>query len=134
MDMKRDDTMKINPGRVIAGLGRKAKVYYNNPERLKELLGSANLIIRDNEQLSDLIDDIGKLISLVRDYAKKDYTMVSKGTIITVIAGLIYLVNPVDIVPDFLFGGFLDDAAVIGYIVSKLKGEIQRYSEWKKLH
>lgn len=91
------------------------------------------MIIRDNEQLSDLIDDIGKLISLVRDYGKKEYTMVSKGTIITVIAGLIYLVNPVDIVPDFLLGGFLDDAAVIGYIVSKLKGEIQRYNEWKKL-
>ena len=71
--------------------------------------------------------------SLLYDIEKKEYTMVSKGTIITVIAGLIYLVNPVDIVPDFLLGGFLDDAAVIGYIVSKLKGEIQRYNEWKKL-
>ncbi|WP_409228829.1 YkvA family protein [Gudongella sp. SC589] len=125
--------MRINPGRVLAGLGRKAKEYYNNPERLKELLTSANLIIRDNEQLSDLIDDIGKLISLVRDYVKKEYTMVSKGTIITVIAGLIYLVNPVDIVPDFLFGGFLDDAAVIGYIVSRLRGEIEKYNDWKKI-
>lgn len=125
--------MRLNPGRILASLGRKAKVYYNNPERLKDLLGSANLIIRDNEQLSDIIDDIGKLISMVRDYTKKEYTMVSKGTIITVIAGLIYLVNPIDIVPDFLLGGYLDDAAVIGYIVSKLKGEIERYSEWKKI-
>jgi uncharacterized membrane protein YkvA (DUF1232 family) len=133
MDMKRDDIMRINPGRILAGLSRKAKEYYNNPERLKELLRSANLIIRDNEQLSDIIDDIGKLISLVRDYGKKEYTMVSKGTIVTVIAGLIYLVNPVDIIPDFLPGGFIDDAAVIGYILSRLKGEIEKYNEWKKI-
>jgi|SRR5690554_2953731 uncharacterized membrane protein YkvA (DUF1232 family) len=124
--------MKINPGRVLAGLGRKAKDYYNNPERLKELLSTANLVIRDNDQLSGVIDDIGKLISLVRDYGKKEYRMVSKGTIITVIAGLIYLVNPVDIIPDFLPGGFLDDAAVIGYILSTLRGEIEKYSDWKK--
>ena len=124
--------MRLNPGRILASLGRKAKEYYNNPERLKDLLGSANLIIRDNEQLSDIIDDIGKLISMVKDYSKKEYTMVSKGAIITIIAGLIYLVNPIDIVPDFLLAGYLDDAAVIGYIVSRLKGEIEKYSEWKK--
>ncbi|MGM0397091.1 MAG: YkvA family protein [Bacillota bacterium] len=125
--------MRLNPGRILAGLGRKAKQYINNPQRLKELLSSANLIIRDNEQLSDIIEDIGQLISMVRDYIKKDYTMVSRATIITVIAGLIYLVNPIDVVPDFLLGGYLDDAAVIGYIVSKLKGEIERYNEWKKI-
>ncbi len=131
--MERDDGMRLNPGRILAGLGRKAKQYINNPQRLKELLSSANLIIRDNEQLSDIIEDIGQLISMVRDYIKKDYTMVSRATIITVIAGLIYLVNPIDVVPDFLLGGYLDDAAVIGYIVSKLKGEIERYNEWKKI-
>ena len=125
--------MKFNPGRVLAGLGSKAREHYNNPRRLTQLLKSSNLVIKDNQQLTGLIEDIGILISLVRDYMKKDYTMVSKSTVMTIIAGLIYLVNPVDIIPDFMFGGFIDDAAVIGYVLNRLQGEITKYREWKSI-
>ena len=128
---ERDDIMKINPGKILWSLSQKAKGYYNNPRRLKELVGSANLVIKDNEQLAGIIDDIGVLISLVKDYSKREYSSVAKSSIITVIAGLIYLVTPIDIVPDFLPGGFLDDAVVIGYVINKLKEEIESYKEWK---
>lgn len=129
--MGRDDNMKINPARILSNLGKKAKEYYKDPQRLKELIGSANLIIKDNEQLADIIDDIVVMVSLVKDYSKKKYTSVAKSSIITVIAGLVYLVTPIDVIPDFLPGGFLDDAVVIGYIISKLNEELEKYKEWK---
>jgi uncharacterized membrane protein YkvA (DUF1232 family) len=46
---------------------------------------------------------------------------------------LIYLVNPIDIIPDFLIGGFVDDAAVIAYILKKITIEITAYKNWKSL-
>jgi uncharacterized membrane protein YkvA (DUF1232 family) len=49
-------------------------------------------------------------------------------TVLYLLAGLIYFVNPFDLVPDFIFGlGFLDDASVIAFIVSKLKHEIAQF-------
>ncbi|WP_234989744.1 YkvA family protein [Peptoniphilus asaccharolyticus] len=50
---------------------------------------------------------------------------------IMIIAALIYLVNPMDIVPDMLLGiGFLDDISVFTYLIAKIKSEIDKYDEW----
>lgn len=125
--------MKIQPKRIIYNLKTKAVEYYNSPEKLKALLENTNLTIKDNDQLANLIGDIQVVISLVMDYTKKRYKLVSKSTIIAMIAGLLYLVNPMDLIPDFFVGGFIDDAAVIGYLLAKAKDELDRYKEWKQL-
>lgn len=47
-------------------------------------------------------------------------------------AGFLYLLNPADIVPDFiLFFGFVDDLSVLTYIVKKLDKELEKYDKWK---
>ncbi len=43
------------------------------------------------------------------------------------IAALIYLISPVDAVPDFLPGGLLDDAGVITLAVAKLADDLRKY-------
>ena len=99
----------------------------------EEEINRAIEIVKDNNQLANLIEDIQAVMSLVVDYTKKRYRSVSKSTIITIIAGLLYLANPMDIIPDFLFGGYIDDAAVIGYLLTKIKDELDRYKDWKQL-
>lgn len=125
--------MKIEPKRILYKLKTKAVEYYNSPEKLKALLDNTNFTIKDNAQLSNLIEDIQALMSLVMDYTKKRYRSISKSAVITIIAGLLYLANPMDLIPDFLVGGFIDDAAVIGYLLTKIKDELDKYKEWKKL-
>ncbi|MDP4163640.1 MAG: DUF1232 domain-containing protein, partial [Bacillota bacterium] len=50
-----------------------------------------------------------------------------------VIGSVIYFVSPIDLVPDFIAGlGFLDDAAVIGFTLKKISGDLERYKEWKE--
>ena len=125
--------MKIQPRRTLYNLKTKAVEYYNNPQKLKALFESTNLTIKDNTQLANLIEDIQAMVSLVMDYTKKRYRSVSKTTIITIIAGLLYLVNPMDLIPDFFVGGFIYDAAVIGYVLTSIKDELDRYKEWKQI-
>ena len=125
--------MKIQPRKILYNLKNTAMEYFNHPGKLKGLLEATNLTIKDNAQLANLIDDIGAVVSLVGDYTKKRYRHVSKATIITIIAGLIYLVNPIDLIPDFFIGGFIDDAAIIGYVLTKIKDELHRYKEWKQI-
>ena len=46
----------------------------------------------------------------------------------TAAAAVVYFVNPLDLVPDFLpLLGFVDDAAVIGFVVESLREEMRRY-------
>lgn len=43
------------------------------------------------------------------------------------IAALVYLISPLDAVPDFIPGGLLDDAGVITVAVAKLADDLRKY-------
>src|SRR5690554_3709167 len=124
--------MKIEPKKILRGLNKKAMLYLNDNTRLSELIANTGIKIKNNNQLSDIVDEIKTLTSLVMDFSKKRYTNISASTVITIIAGLIYLVNPVDLIPDIFIGGFVDDAAVLGYILKRIGSELDQYKQWKK--
>ncbi len=45
-----------------------------------------------------------------------------------IVAGVVYLFSPIDIVPDPILGfGLIDDAAVSVYIISTIKDELDKY-------
>lgn len=125
--------MNINFEEVIRNLSSKASALYSDRDKLYELLDKTKKKLENNKELRSLFDDIRVLVSLIKDYKKGEYTNLSKNSIILVIISLIYLVNPIDIIPDFLIGGFVDDAAVIAYILKKITIEITAYKNWKSL-
>ena len=70
---------------------------------------------------------------MVKDTVSGRYRGIGKKNILMIVAGLLYLVNPMDVVPDFIFAiGFADDLGVLVYIMSKLSEEIADYRQWKK--
>lgn len=71
------------------------------------------------------------VLNLAKDFIAGRYKGISKKSMIMVIAALIYLVNPMDIVPDMVLGiGLLDDISVFTYLMTKIKSEIDKYEEW----
>lgn len=74
-------------------------------------------------------------ISLVRDYIKKEYTEVPLGSIIAVLSALIYILAPIDAIPDTIIGaGLIDDALVLNVCLKLVKSDIDEYLEWKELN
>ncbi|WP_455256871.1 YkvA family protein [Peptoniphilus asaccharolyticus] len=81
--------------------------------------------------MSAIKQDLITILNLSKDFLSGRYKGVSKESMIMIIAALIYLVNPMDIVPDMLLGiGFLDDISVFTYLIAKIKSEIDKYDEW----
>ena len=111
----------------------KAKAFLNDDEKMETLF-------RDFEKKLKLIPKVGKrasdiavLLSMLRAYIKKQYTDVSIATIIAAVAGLIYVVNPMDVVPEYVLGaGILDDAAVLGIILQAMHMDLNKYKKWQK--
>jgi uncharacterized membrane protein YkvA (DUF1232 family) len=69
-----------------------------------------------------------------RAYARGDYRQVSKSTIILIAAALTYFVSPIDAIFDSLpLGGFLDDAAVLAWVVSEVRAEIEAFRLWEAM-
>ena len=83
--------------------------------------------------LKRFIEDGKVLTALVKDWRTGKYRQALYGTIAAVVFGLIYVFNPLDIVPDVLpFLGAVDDAAVIGALLMLVERDLKKYRTWKE--
>ena len=83
--------------------------------------------------LEKFVDDISTFFEMVGDYFSGEYTDVPFGTIAGIVGTLLYVLSPIDLIPDFIpFLGLLDDAAMVGFCLSCVRSDIDRYREWKE--
>ncbi len=79
-----------------------------------------------------LIGNFKLLYPLIKDYWKGEYRDVSPWSIIVFIAGIIYVISPIDIIPDFLpLVGQIDDALILILCMYFLEKDLHKYKEWK---
>ncbi|MDU5083415.1 YkvA family protein [Tissierella carlieri] len=123
--------MKIDVEEILRRLEGKANTIYFDRDRLKNLLNSTKKKVEGNKTLMEVWEDIKLFLDLLKDWMRGDYREISKGSIIMIIISLLYLVNPLDLIPDFLVAGFIDDLAVIAYVIKKISDELNVYKKWK---
>jgi len=86
---------------------------------------------RNRDVLQGVMVDIAWLAALLRAWASGEYTLVPWRTIVMATAALLYLVNPLDLIPDVVFfAGYLDDATVISLVAASLRRDIDRFRNW----
>lgn len=95
-------------------------------ERLEQKLKKVPLV---GKKLSN----IPMLVSLVRSYIKKEYTDIPIGSVIAIVGALIYFVSPLDLIPDSIpVLGYIDDAAVLGFVWNMVEDDVEEYKKWQK--
>lgn len=118
---------------ILNSKSHRAQRIISDPERMERLAKDSFSLIRGKKKFSEVQSEAVLLINMVKDTVKGRYKGLGKKNVIMIVAGLLYLVNPMDIVPDFIFGiGFADDLGVFVYVISRLSEEIARYRQWKK--
>lgn len=107
-----------------------------NPQGLKFKLDKAREKINTQsvrESLGQNVEDLKTLIRMARAWASRSYRNVSSQTILYTVAAIIYFVTPTDFMPDFIIGlGFLDDIAVIRWVIGQIKTDLDRFKEWEE--
>jgi uncharacterized membrane protein YkvA (DUF1232 family) len=117
--------------------------------RASRLLGKPFKIVTVlNEAADRLADDKSKdnkfkqlfgvgltLVRMVRSYATGDYRQIETSTVVSGLAVLLYVVSPIDLVPDFIpVLGFLDDLSLVSWFMGKFQKEIVHFREWEQWH
>ena len=111
----------------------KAKAFLDDDDKMEALFRDFEIKLKLIPKIGKRASDVAVLLSMLRAYIKKQYTEVSKATILAAIAGLIYVVNPMDVVPEYILGvGVLDDAAVVGIILQAMHMDLNKYKKWQK--
>jgi uncharacterized membrane protein YkvA (DUF1232 family) len=113
----------------------KASKLIKNPAGISALLiNVGKKVVSGKSSIKDIRKDLLLLVRLIKRWSKGEYKDVSKKTILSIIATLLYFVNPIDMIPDILpIIGFADDTAILLYILNLVGHEIDSFKEWERL-
>lgn len=112
---------------------RRARV---RPRDVEEIIGRAEDIkrtFREEGPLARFLEDARLLLELVRDYWRGHYRQVPFYTIAAVVAAMVYVISPFDLIPDFIpIIGYIDDALVFSLCLRLVRDDLQHYREWRE--
>ena len=111
----------------------KARKILNDPEKLQKIADESNRSAAARSgPFADVMDDFRVLVRLVVAYSRGHYREIRPDALVLVVTGLIYVVSPVDLIPDVIpVAGFMDDAVVIGFVIKSVRGELDAFREWE---
>jgi len=120
---------KITPEFVKAGASKITEVDLAKAvEKGDEIWGK----VTSHGPLAKFIEDIKLLIDLISDYYTGKYKSIPWWALSAIVFTLLYVLNPFDLIPDFIpIIGYVDDAAVVGICLRLCHEELQRYKASK---
>lgn len=120
--------------KIFDKLYRQAERIISSDTKVSKLLDEVFLKIGESSELFyKMQDNVIAMTRMLNAWVKGDYRNISAKSMISVVAALIYFVNPLDLIPDFIpLAGQLDDVFVLGYLIKMLNKEIERFMAWEK--
>ena len=104
-------------------------------EDLKKTLEKSDEILNKVKSSSVLEREFMKvriLIMMLEDYINGEYEEIPWGTVASLVVALMYILSPIDLVPDFIpVIGLMDDLAVLLIVWAGISSDVRKYYEWK---
>jgi len=77
--------------------------------------------------------DLPLLVRLLKAWKDGSYRGLSVRTVASLAAALIYVLSPIDAVPDFIPGiGLIDDAAVLAFLLHSMAQDLAAFRAWEQ--
>ena len=126
------DSLKDQAMGILDGSKEKAAAFLEDGGKMDQLLEQVENKLETVPKAGAYLADVPRMIALLKDYIQKDYTDIPKKSLIFIVAALLYLVNPKDIIPDKYIGiGLIDDAAVIAACIALTRSDLDAYNAWQ---
>lgn len=108
------------------------KVKESDVEKVVERADEIKKKFESKGPLGRFIKDVKLMLSLIKDYWNGEYREIPWYVISAIVAALLYVLSPIDLIPDFIpFVGYLDDALVVGACLLLVEQELAEYEAWK---
>ena len=115
---------------------KRATKLVGKPVQIFGVLAQAVETLKDRENPKSGVRQVFELmftvVRLIRAWAGGHYRGVSPFTVVSGVAVLLYVISPIDLVPDFIpVLGFMDDLSLMAWFIGKFRDEIQLFQEWE---
>lgn len=86
------------------------------------------------EEIRQLLHNWRTATRMLQAYLHGKYRHVSTKSLVALVAGVVYFLNPLDAIPDLIpFTGFVDDFSFMWWVYHSIENEIQKYRAWEQL-
>lgn len=106
------------------------RYYVTHPSKLKELLSKAKKYA-SFEGLKNVKTEFLTICQYIGDVFTGRYKEYNVLNLCVIVGAIVYVVTPLDILPDFIPAGFVDDTAIIIWAVHEFADELNRYKQYK---
>lgn len=91
----------------------------------------AEQMAKESSFLRQYWKDIKASFALLKDWYMGNYTKIPFRMVASIAGAMLYLVSPLDALPDWVpFGGLLDDALVLAAIFAMSRRDLDEYLAW----
>ena len=126
------EDLKKQAEEILEGGKDKAAAILEDGGKMDQLLQQVEDKLETVPGAGEYLVELPRMISLLKDHMQKDYTQAEKKTLILIVAALLYLINPKDLIPDKYLGvGLIDDAAIIAACIALTKTDLDAYDAWR---
>ena len=109
-----------------SGWIKRAAGYVSNPRKLKMVVFQLGLYL-SKKGPARLKEQTQLLYHYLSDVAMGRYKNYNVSSLLYLVAAVIYLITPIDFMPDFLPTGLVDDSAIILWVLNVTGDELARY-------
>lgn len=128
--MKKTDLNKISKS--LKDTFYTAEEYIKNPKKIEMLFKDLKEKEKIVNQITDKMQDFTLLVDLAKDYFAKRYTKLPIKSIVAIVATIIYVVNPFDLIPDAIIGiGITDDIGAVTLCIKMINSDLKDYKAWR---
>jgi uncharacterized membrane protein YkvA (DUF1232 family) len=113
---------------------KSAKPYVGDPQRMRALFQEAakEAASLPRDPFKETWPYFQTMLRLIRAYYQGNYRDVDESALVVIIAAIIYVVNPLDLIPDAIPAlGFLDDATVLALAVRRTRQTLDDFMAWE---
>lgn len=104
----------------------KAKLYAFNPQKLKALLMKLSTYLSRKGLLS-VKENLLLMKNYLNDIATGKYKDYDAKKLLIVVAAILYVVTPFDLLPDLIPPGLIDDVSIVAWAIKEASEELEKY-------
>ena len=109
----------------------KARVYAFNPKKMKGLLLQLGKYVTKNG-LSGVKENLLLMKNYLYDVTTGKYRDYDVKKLLVIIGAVIYVVTPIDFLPDFIPPGLIDDLSIVAWALKEASDELEKYKQKTK--
>jgi uncharacterized membrane protein YkvA (DUF1232 family) len=126
---------RIADGLLFGTLKKQAAEYLRDPQKLSRLVRKASdkaASIGRKGSLDEVWTSLMAFFRLIRAVVRREYTEMPWQRLVLIVAGVLYFLAPIDLIPDFILGvGYLDDVAVIAWVMKTVQSDLDAFLMWE---